>query len=95
MRNTVLCLTVLLAAVASAQWLETTIQLPDSSWPNGLFYVPAVNKVYSADWSANRVSAIDGATNTITATIPTAAIRLDSAQERTKVMPPPLESPFA
>ncbi len=57
----------------SAQWLETTISLPDSSLPNDLCYNPTDNKVYAANWGTDNVTVIDGATNTIVATIPTAA----------------------
>jgi YVTN family beta-propeller protein len=46
-------------SAVSAQWLVNTIQLPDSSEPNGLFYCAANNKLYAANVGNNSVSIID------------------------------------
>ena len=56
-----------LLSVVHAQWLETTIQLPDSAEPYALCYNPSNNKVYSANQLTNSVSVIDGATNAVLA----------------------------
>ncbi|MBN2538199.1 YncE family protein [candidate division WOR-3 bacterium] len=59
-----------LCAAAPAQFLETTIVLPDSSYPYGLCYNPVNDKVYCANMDGNTVTIIDGATNSIIRTLP-------------------------
>ncbi len=54
----------------SAQWLETTINLPDSSYPCALGYNSQNNKVYCVNAGSSSVTVIDGATNAIITTIP-------------------------
>jgi len=52
----------------SAQWLETTIDVGDG--PYALTYNSTNNKVYCANFYGRSVTVIDGATNTVVATIP-------------------------
>ena len=56
-------------SVVNAQWLETTIQLSDSSDPQALCYNPTNNKVYCANDNSHNVTVIDGATNAVLATV--------------------------
>jgi len=65
--SVLLAITCLLSAV-KAQWLETTIQLPDSSEPIALCYNPLDNKVYCVNYGSDDVTVIDGATNQVIAT---------------------------
>ena len=55
-------------SMANAQWLETTI--PAGTNPCGLVYNTTDNKVYCANQTSDNVTVIDGATNTVVATIP-------------------------
>ena len=57
----------MLAAVLPAQWLETTIYLPDTT-PGVLCWNSTDNKVYCANCYGNNVTVIDGATNQVIAT---------------------------
>ena len=59
----------MLSAV-SAQWLETTVPLPDSSGPLALCYNPQNNKVCCSNQHSGNVTVIDGATNSVLATVP-------------------------
>ena len=68
----------LVAALAAGQWLETTIVLPDSAYPNAVCYNATDNKVYSANYKHKDVTVIDGATNQIVATVP--AVKHDIAE---------------
>ena len=52
-----------LAATAAAQWLETTIYLPDMRSPHCLTYNSTNNTVYVG--GGNCIVAIDGVTNKI------------------------------
>jgi YVTN family beta-propeller protein len=60
-------------STVTAQWLETTIVLPDSSVPLALCYNATDNRVYCAYISLDRdgddVMVIDGATNSVLATV--------------------------
>ena len=58
-----------LVTAVHAQWLETTINLPGSSYPFALCYNPENNKVYCANWGSGTVTVIDGATNKFLATV--------------------------
>jgi YVTN family beta-propeller protein len=66
--SVLLVITCLLSAV-KAQWLETTIQLPDSSGPWALCHNPQNNMVYSANRDSDNVTVIDGATNQVITTV--------------------------
>jgi len=59
----------LAATLASGQWLETTIQLPDSSGPIALCLDPVTRKVYSANFLAGTVTVIDAQSCSILASI--------------------------
>jgi YVTN family beta-propeller protein len=75
----------LLAAMASGQWLETTIQLPDSFAPRELCYNTRENKVYCADGAGGRIAVLDASANALTSVIQTPAIRAlcyDSLDDR-------------
>ncbi len=52
------------------QWLETTIQLPDSSYPVALCYNSVSNQIYCANQQTATVSIIDGASNQLVGTVP-------------------------
>ena len=67
MRRTVFVLLAALVSVASSQWLETIVRLPDTFPPWDICYCSGVNKVLCV--GGNRVLVIDGLTNTLTATI--------------------------
>lgn len=58
----------------SAQWLETTIYVPDSLCgvisPRAFTYNGTNNKIYVGGWNGNSVVVIDGATDTKIARIP-------------------------
>ncbi|MEO0050290.1 MAG: YncE family protein, partial [candidate division WOR-3 bacterium] len=61
-----------IATVATAQWLEKTIYLPDSAGPQMLCYNPLSRKLYCAnEWNCT-ITVIDGASNAILAHIPVA-----------------------
>jgi len=51
----------------NAQWVETTILLPDSiggiSYPQSFGWCPATNHVYVGGYAGNAVLVVDGATN--------------------------------
>ena len=57
-------LSILLAVIpALGQYLETTIQLPDSAWPHTVLYNPSNNRVYCSAGNRDTVYVVDGATN--------------------------------
>ena len=58
---------ILLPALSTAQWLETTIVVGDI--PYALVYNPIDNKVYCANWDSDNVTVIDGASNSVITTI--------------------------
>jgi len=62
-------LILLAVSLAPAQWLESTIYLPDSSFPYALCYNPTNNKVYCANYYGDSVTVIDGATNGVITTV--------------------------
>jgi YVTN family beta-propeller protein len=62
----------LLAALASGQWLETVIELPPGSYPSALCYGPIDNKVYCSSWPGWSLFVIDGATNQVIRQLPNA-----------------------
>ncbi len=64
--SVLLVVSCMLSAV-KAQWLETTISLPDSCGPSGLCYNLQNNKVYCANYSSDTVAVIDGGTNQVIA----------------------------
>ncbi len=68
-----------LLSAASAQWLETTIALPDSSGPAALCFDPQDNKLFCANWDGDNVIVIDCSTNLVADTIARAATPLRSA----------------
>jgi YVTN family beta-propeller protein len=59
----------MLAALASGQWLETVIELSN---PSALCYGPINNKVYCSSTTSGALVVIDGATNQRIVTIPDA-----------------------
>ncbi|MBN2465326.1 hypothetical protein JXD38_06855 [candidate division WOR-3 bacterium] len=59
-----------LLSVASAQWLETVIQLPDSTEPVAMCYSLPTDKVYCANRLDSSITVISGQTNDIIGTIP-------------------------
>jgi len=65
------CLLLAICCALSAQWLETTINLPDASRPYALCYNSTDDKVYVADYNTDSVTIINGATNAIITTIST------------------------
>jgi YVTN family beta-propeller protein len=58
----------------SAQWLETTIYIPNSlsgiAYPQTFTYNPTNNKFYCTNAGSDNVTVIDGATNSVITTIP-------------------------
>ncbi|MCX6844322.1 MAG: YncE family protein, partial [candidate division WOR-3 bacterium] len=58
-------------SLAPGQWLETVIWLPDTtSMPSALCYNPQNNKVYCANFGADNVTVIDGASNSVITSVP-------------------------
>jgi len=71
MQKTIVVLAVLLCASAAlAQFVERVVDLPDSSGPIALCYVPTVHKVYCCNELTDSVSVIDAATNSFIRSIP-------------------------
>jgi YVTN family beta-propeller protein len=60
-----------LVTPANAQWLDTTIALPETSYPFAFCYNSENDKVYCANMLGYTVGVIDGATNLLAALLPT------------------------
>lgn len=56
---------VLLCAVASAQWLETTIPIRNASGPRAFCYVPSYDRLYCCCESIDSVAVINPGTNSV------------------------------
>lgn len=67
-RRSPILLTILVAGVATGQWLETTIEVGER--PCALCYSPRGNKVYCANEGSRTVTVVDGETNSVLKTIP-------------------------
>jgi YVTN family beta-propeller protein len=65
-----LLLGLVLITIAPAQWLETTIHLPDSSRPQALVWNATGNKLYCAGGGSDSLYVINGATNTVQMQVP-------------------------
>lgn len=68
MRSRVLFLVPVLAAAASAQWVDTTLAAPGGPWR--FCHNPTNDKVYCTVIDSTSVMVIDGATNAVLATVP-------------------------